>query len=276
VGNRQLPREILTELPPALLLDLDGTLYTDAGALPGAIDAVKLLRRRGVPFRFVSNTTGRSRSRVAQRLSGYGFDAAPEELITAVVAAGRVLREIGAQRIAPFIKRTAFEDLAGFELVGGLAPASGVRPDAVVVGDLGDEWSYALMNQAFRYLLDGVPLVALEKDRYWLGPTGLELDAGPYVVALEYAAGVKATVCGKPSKAFYDTAIESMGWQKRRQDGAAPPVMIGDDLWSDVDGAQKAGLEGWLVRTGKYRPDVFEKSGVKPDRVLNSIADLCT
>jgi ribonucleotide monophosphatase NagD (HAD superfamily) len=50
--------------------------------------------------------------------------------------------------------------------------------------------------------------------------------------------------------------------------------MIGDDVWSDVDGAQRAGLQGWLVRTGKFRPDVLEKSAVKPDRVLNSIAEL--
>jgi ribonucleotide monophosphatase NagD (HAD superfamily) len=54
------------------------------------------------------------------------------------------------------------------------------------------------------------------------------------------------------------------------------PAMIGDDLWSDVDGAQKAGLQGWLVRTGKFRPDVFERSGVRPDRVLDSIANLCS
>ena len=258
-----------------MLLDLDGTLYTDAGALPGAVDVVKLVRRRGVPFRFVSNTSGRSRSRVVQRLRAYGLDASPEELITSVVAAARILGKMGAQRIAPFLKQAALEDLADFELVGGVAPAAAGKPDAVVVGDMGDQWSHALMNQAFRYLLDGAPLVVAEKDRYWLGPTGLELDAGPYVVALEYAAGVQATVCGKPSHAFYDTAMESMGWRDWRRNPNAIPVMIGDDVWSDVDGAQKAGLEGWLVRTGKYRPDVLERSGVQPNRVLNSIADLC-
>src|SRR5262249_27599943 len=123
------------------------------------------------------------------------------------------------------------------------------------------------------YLLDGVPLVALEKDRFWLGPTGLELDTGPYVAALEYASGAKATVCGKPSPTFFQTALASLGMTT---DGAHAerPAMIGDDLWSDVDGAQKAGLQGWLVRTGKFRADVLEKSGVRPDRILDSIADL--
>src|SRR3954467_4607750 len=112
---------VVISLPPALLIDLDGTLYTEAGALPGAVNTVARLRKRGVPMRFVSNTTGRSRSRVAERLRSYGFEARPEELITAVVAAAGVLREMGAGRVAPFIKRAAFEDLSAFELTGGMA-----------------------------------------------------------------------------------------------------------------------------------------------------------
>ena len=73
----------------------------------------------------------------------------------------------------------------------------------MVIGDLGAQWTPALLNEAFRYVLDGALLVALQKDRYWLGTTGLELDAGPYVTALEYATGKEAIVCGKPNAAFY-------------------------------------------------------------------------
>ena len=260
-------------LPSAFLIDLDGTMYTEAGAIAGAVETVGVLRKRGMPFRFVSNTTGRSRARVAERMRGYGFTVSPDELITSVVASAEVLRQMGAHRVAPFLKRAAHDDLTDFELSGGVAGPSRGKPDAVLVGDLGDEWSHGLLNEAFRYLLDGVPLVALEKDRYWLGPTGLELDTGPYVAALEYGAGVKATVCGKPSPTFYQTALGRMGLGSNRP-ANGKPAMIGDDLWSDVDGAQRAGLEGWLVRTGKFRADVLEKSGVKPDRIIDSIADL--
>jgi HAD superfamily hydrolase (TIGR01458 family) len=260
----------LTRLPSALLIDLDGTIYTEAGAIPGAVETVTVLRERGIPFRFVSNTTGRSRARVADRMRGYGFTVSPDELVTSVVAAAVELRRMGARRVAPFLKQAAHDDLPGLELSGGVLGPSRGRPDAVLVGDLGNDWSHALLNEAFRYLLDGVPLVALEKDRFWLGPTGLELDTGPYVSALEYGAGVKATVCGKPSPNFYQTALESMGFKP----GNGKPAMIGDDLWSDVDGAQRAGLEGWLVRTGKFRADVLEKSGVRPDQIIDSIADL--
>lgn len=235
---------------------------------------MRLLRRRGVPFRFVSNTTARSRSRVAERLQGYGFDARPEELMTSVVAAAGLLRDAGVARLAPFVMPAAFEDLQEFELAGGMAGPLSRRPDAVLVGDLGTQWSHGLLNEAFRYLLDGVPLFALEKDRYWLGPTGLELDAGPYVTALEYASGAKAAVCGKPSPTFYEAALGTLGLPAAGRAGGPSPAMVGDDLWSDVDGAQRAGLQGWLVRTGKFRQDVLDRSGVKPDRVLDSIADL--
>ena len=285
MGNRQLSREVLSRIPAALLIDLDGTLYTDAGPIAGAVAGIAALRRQGTPFRFVSNTTRRSRRGLLERLRGYGFTVQVEELITSVATGAAILRGLGVRRVAPFLARSAFEDLEGFDLAGGLAGASTSRPDAVLVGDLGPEWTPALLNEAFRCVLDGAALVALQKDRYWLGATGLELDAGPYVAALEYATGVTARVCGKPSPAFYHLALESMrvGLGGSVNPGASDPptrrpaglpAMIGDDLWADVDGAQRAGLQGWLVRTGKFRADVLDRSGVKPDRILDSIADL--
>lgn len=237
--------------------------------MEGAVATIELLRRERVPFRFVSNTTGRSREGLARRLRGYGFTVSPDELITSVVAACRLLRSRGVHRVAPFVKQAALEDLSEFALTGGITGQPGGKPDVVLIGDLGDEWSHARLNEAFRYLLDGVPLMALQKDRFWLGPSGLELDAGAYVTALEYGAGVTAEVCGKPSATFYQTAIASLALPA----GSPAPVMVGDDVWSDVAGAQHAGLQGWLVRTGKFRADVLERSGVMPDRILDSVAD---
>jgi HAD superfamily hydrolase (TIGR01458 family) len=257
-------------LPGALLLDLDGTLYTDAGPIPGAVAAIAALRRRGVPLRFVTNTTRRSRAALVERLRGYGFAVEPQEMFTSVLAGVRVLQERGARLIAPFVAPGTLEDLRAFELAGGTAGGKPTQvPDAVVVGDLGDRWTPALLNEAFRYVLDGAVLVALQKDRYWLGPTGLELDAGPYVAALEYATGIEAVVCGKPQPGFYRAAWESLGLE-----AGARGAMVGDDLWADVAGAQQAGLEGWLVRTGKFRDDVLARSGIRPDRLLTSVAAL--
>ena len=275
----------------SLLIDLDGTLYTNAGALPGAVETIAELRRRGTPFRFVTNTTRRSRRALVERLRAYGFTVETHEVFTSVMAGAGVLQEQGIRRVAPFVAENTLEDLAAFELVGGISAAStasaaaagAAAPGAVLVGDLGSQWTPALLNEAFRYALDGALLVALQKDRYWLGSTGLELDAGPYVAALEYATGKEAIVCGKPNAAFYHAALATLGREAQRT-GAAAPVspappaacMIGDDLWADVAGAQRAGVQGWLVRTGKFRQDVLARSGVRPDRVLDSIADVLT
>jgi HAD superfamily hydrolase (TIGR01458 family) len=223
-----------------------------------------------VPFRFVTNTTRRSRRGLVQRLRGYGFAAEPAEVFTSVRAGVKRLQALGARNLAPFVAAATLEDLNQFRLVGGTSGAPGGQPDAVVIGDLGYEWTPALLNEAFRYVLDGAQLLAFQKDRYWLGATGLELDAGPYVAAIEYATGKEAMVCGKPTAEFYLAALGELG--DRRPAGS--PAMIGDDLWTDVSGAQRAGLQGWLVRTGKFRQDVLERSGVRPDRILESIADV--
>jgi HAD superfamily hydrolase (TIGR01458 family) len=140
--------------------------------------------------------------------------------------------------------------------------------DAVVVGDLGERFSYAVLNQAFRRLMDGAELVALQKNRYWRTPGGLSLDVGPFVAALEYAARTRAFVVGKPSAGFFQTVLDGVPVEARHA------AMVGDDVESDVGGAQAAGLRGILVRTGKYRADAVAASGVTPTATVGSIADV--
>ena len=258
-----------TARPAALLLDLDGTLYAGGAAIPGAPATLARLRERGVPFRLVTNTTSRSRAMLVERLRGYGFEAAPEEIFTATLAGAAVAHEAGHRIVAPFLPPAALEDLVGLELAGGTAGSASARPHAVLLGDLGSAWSYALMQEAFEYLMDGAELVALSRDRYFQRDQGLALDAGPFVAALEYATSRPARVAGKPSPDFYAAALASLG-----PAGAGPAAMVGDDLWSDIEGAQRAGLAGWLVRTGKFREEVLRASGIRPDRILSSVAAL--
>jgi HAD superfamily hydrolase (TIGR01458 family) len=139
----------------------------------------------------------------------------------------------------------------------------------VVVGDLGGLWDFATLNRAFRLLMDQTrpPLVALGLTRYWRAEDGLRLDTGAFVRALEYAAGTSAVVLGKPDPAFYASAVDDLGLS------AHEVVMVGDDIRADIDGAQRAGLTGVLVRTGKFSPS--DLSGdVSPGAVLDSIAHL--
>lgn len=258
-----------SEPPSAYLLDLDGTLYTGDAAIPGAVDALARLRARGVPFRFVTNTTSRSRRMLVERLAGYGLAASPEEIVTATLAGAELLRQGGYARIAPFVPAGALEDLGDLPLCGGTSGRPRAAADAVVLGDLGERWSFALLQEAFEHLVAGAALVALSRDRYFRQGNRLMLDAGPFVAALEYAAGSAAAVAGKPSEAFFVTATRSLGLVPGRS-----VAMVGDDLWSDVDGARQAGLQGWLVRTGKFREDVLHTSRITPDRILASVAEL--
>ena len=250
-------------------MDLDGTLYSGDGPIAGASEAIGRLRRRGVPYRLVTNTTSRSRALLVQRLRGYGFDVSAEEVFTATLAGAAVAKDAGYRCVTPFVPEAALADMSDLDLCGGTSGRPAGRPEAVVIGDLGVTWSYALLQEAFEYLMAGAALIALSRDRYWLRGDRLALDAGPFVAGLEFAVGKSAIVAGKPSPVFYAAALGSMGLESPES-----AAMVGDDLWSDVQGAQRAGLQGWLVRTGKYRDSVLAQSGVKPDRILESVAAL--
>src|SRR5690242_6656829 len=257
------------ELPKGLLLDLDGTLYAGEAAIPGAAATIETLRTRRTPFRLVTNTTSRSRRMLVERLRGYGVRVTAEEIVTATLAGATLLRERGYARVAPFVAPAALEDLDGIVLAGGTSDRRAAPADAVLLGDLGEGWTFALLQEAFEQAMGGAALVALSRDRYFRQGDRLILDAGPFVAALEYATGKQAAVIGKPNPAFFAAALTGLSLPADRS-----VAMVGDDLWSDVEGAQRAGLQGWLVRTGKFRADVLASAGIVPDRVLNSVADL--
>lgn len=247
----------------AVLIDIDGVLYVGDRPVVGADQTLRELDRRGIPYRFVSNTTRRSRRSVAARLQDLGYAVPEPWIVTAPVAAAAHLREGGRTRCFLLTTPDARRD---FEEAGIVVVEEGA--DAVVVADAADGLAYAAMNRAFRLLVDGADLVALERDRYWMGADGLMLSAGPFVAALEYAAGKEAEVIGKPSPAFFHRALREIGA------GPGEAAMVGDDIVTDIGGARASGMKGILVRTGKYREETVRRSGITPDLVIDSLADL--
>ena len=245
----------------ALLLDLDGVLYVEDEPIAGAVEAVGALRRAGLALRFVTNTTARSRRRTLERLERLGFDVAERELVTPARLAVRHCTERGYTRVALVMNDEVKEDFDQLEEVEGGA-------DAVIIGDLGDAMGYEVLNRAFRLVMDGAELIALQKNRYWLTPDGLSLDVGPFVAAIEYASRQQAFVVGKPARPFFELVLRDLGVEP------SEATMVGDDVETDIGGALAAGLAGVLVRTGKYRPDAVEGAGVKPTATVDSIADV--
>jgi HAD superfamily hydrolase (TIGR01458 family) len=238
-----------------LLLDLDGTLYVGSEVVPGAREAVARLKEAGLALRYVTNTTRKPRSEVAGHLGRLGFEVGEEEIFTPAGAAASLIRD---KSCLPLVEEALLADL------GVVTPVED-RPDYVVVGDLGDGFTYARLDGAFRCLMEGAGLIALQKNRYWRTGDGLSLDAGPFVAALEYASGKRAEVVGKPEEGFFRTALEDLGLE------ADEVAMVGDDVEADVAGAKRAGLLGIQVRTGKWRADAEEREA---DLVLDSVAGL--
>ena len=124
---------------------------------------------------------------------------------------------------------------------------------------------------AFRCLHGGARLIAVHRNRFWKNEQGeWALDAGPFVAALEYAAETEAELVGKPAAGFFRAAAKLLG------EDVSALAIVGDDLEADVGGGRAAGLETWLVRTGKFQPDRLAAVPTEraPHHVLDSIRDL--
>lgn len=246
-----------------VLLDIDGVLHVGDEPIAGAVETLAALRERSAGVRLVTNTTSKPARAIAERLRAMGFAFDDDELQTPAGIALRHCRERGHDRVLLMVPEALREDLAG------LRPAEPGEPcDAVVLGDLGPGFTEEAMNHAFRALIEGAELIALQHNRYWRSAAGLVLDVGAWSAALEYAAGVEATVVGKPSAAFFADALAGLGV------AAGEALMVGDDVEADVGGALAAGIDAVLVRTGKYRADAVRAAGVEPTATVDSIADL--
>jgi HAD superfamily hydrolase (TIGR01458 family) len=243
------------------LIDLDGTVSEGDQLLPGAASTLAWLREKKLPYRFVTNTTSKPRAAILDKYRRLGLAVHADEIFTAPVIAREYLLKQGLTRCYPLIKDSLKEDLTGIELVED-------APQAVLVGDIGDELTYEKLNRAFRFLLDGAAFIALARNRYFRGADGLCLDVGSIVAALEYGANREATLIGKPAREFFVLAGQSLEMP------AEKIGVIGDDLESDVGGGKDAGFAGLLVRTGKFRPEQLTKSSIVPDEVLDSLAAL--
>jgi HAD superfamily hydrolase (TIGR01458 family) len=249
----------------AVLLDIDGVLTVSWQPVAGAAAAVAWLRAAGLPLALVTNTTSRTRQAMAGALSAAGIPVTADEIVTApTVAAGYLREHHPGARCLLLNSGDISADLTGITLAGD----DDASVDVVLIGGAGPEFSYPAVNRAFRCLHAGARLVAMSRGLYWRTSDGLQLDSGAFVAGLEQAAHTEAEVIGKPAAAFFAAAVALLGVP------AAGTLMVGDDIDNDVLAAQRCGLTGVLVRTGKYNARAHAAAPAAPDYVLDSIADL--
>jgi phospholysine phosphohistidine inorganic pyrophosphate phosphatase len=249
-----------------ILFDLDGVLYNSEEPIVGAAETVRWVQSQHIPHLFVTNTTSRGRDALVDKLRSFGIQSERHQILTPCNAAAEWLKSRNDGLAALFINPKARSEFEGVPCFSEELE-TGVR--YIVIGDMGDAWDFRTLNRAFR-LLHANPeatLIALGMTRFWRAQDGIRLDAGPFAAALEFAAGRKALVLGKPAEPFFRAAVKRLGLPTREV------IMVGDDIETDIAGSQNAGLIGVLLRTGKYRPSDLEH-GITPDAILNSIADL--
>ncbi len=244
--------------PKAFLIDLDGTLYFKGEPCPGAIETVNYLRQERYQLRFLTNTTAQTPKMLHAQMHALGFDIYENEIFNATYACLLYLRAqpkaschfMVDDAVKAFFKEIPIDDNA---------------PDFVVVGDYGEGFDFQTLNHAFRLLMEGAELIALQKGLYWFSSEGMFLDCGAFVTLLETAAGKTASVMGKPSETFFNIALDSL------QLSASEVIVVGDDITSDIVGAETMKMRSILVQTGKFKPNQLEDPVAKPTWVLEGV-----
>ena len=245
-----------------VFLDIDGVLTVSWEPLPGAVETVSWLHQSSVPFLLLTNTTTPGRRGLAELLRRAGFDVSPDEIVTAAVATAAHLRtEHPGARCFLLGEPDLGDDFDGVDFVQE-------RAEVVVVAGADAAFTWANLSKALQMLRSGATLVAMHRNMTWMTAEGLMLDAGAFLMGLEEASGVRATVIGKPNPSFFRQALNML-----RLD--APRVaMVGDDVETDVIAAQRIGLTGVLVRTGKFDAEQVRSGSPAPHHVVDSVKDL--
>lgn len=272
-----------------LILDLDGVVVMRGELLPGAADALAALDANGIPYVIGTNASLASRATFAREFSKAGVTIPADRIVTAASSAAALARRRYPDAALYVMgSADAMIEFDGLRLLSHDEVATGAEAAAVIVGDAGEDFTPRNIQSAFRLLRGGAAFVAMHKNRWWITPDGVTLDSGSYVAALEYATERRAFVTGKPSRAFFgegvrllaglaDAAAAGHGSQTRLS--PRDVAMVGDDLWNDIRGAQKAGLRGVFVRSGKHGDAELaramgERGGRAPDAIAPSLVEV--
>ncbi len=260
-----------------VLFDIDGVLVTSWRPIPGAADTLRALAERGIGCSYLTNTTTRTRAQIAAELTTAGMNVRPDEVTTAaVLTADYVRARYPGARCLLVNSGHIDEDMAGLDVVYAdvcEAPLPPDRPDVILLGGAGPEYSHLTLSRVYDWMTQGVPVIAMHRSAAWNTTDGLRIDTGMYLIGMEQTSGRKVTAVGKPAPAGFQAAAARLGVDPEEM------VMVGDDLHNDVLAAQVVGMTGVLVRTGKFRQDTLDRwaadeFAMQPNHVIDSVADL--
>jgi len=242
------------------MIDLSGTVHVGKNLLPGVKEAIHKLKSNNIPIKYVTNSSKESRRSLAAKVQNAGLEITCDEIFTSLLAARDYTISKNLRPLL-MLEKEALEDFQGLQTD---------NPNSVVVGLAPSQFTYSKMNEAFCLLKNGASLVAINKSRYFKKDEGLAIGTGAFVTALEFASDSQAHVVGKPSTQFFHLALQAFGMASLVPEEV---LMVGDDIRDDVLGAQQAGLQGGLVKTGKYLEDDEKKYG-DPSYVFTDLMEM--
>jgi HAD superfamily hydrolase (TIGR01458 family) len=234
-----------------ILSDIDGTLFFKGVPTPGAIEAVLELKKKKKVL-FLTNTDSKTPDSVHKKLINLGFSIQKNEIFTPIIAIKNFLKKTINKKLFLVTSKEIEGEFKEFDVV-----SKKEIPDYVIISDFTDNWDVNRLNIAFKYLLKGAKLFGTQGNRYCLNDKGEPvIDTGSFVMMLAHAANVQYKIFGKPSKDFFNHALEKINLK------AKECLVIGDDIESDIKGATNAGIKAVLVKTGKasYYEGSYDKT----------------
>lgn len=269
----------------ALLLDLDGVIVLKGELLAGAGEALAELEARSIPYRIVTNTSLISRVSLSRWGDRLGAPIPAGRIMSALSASAAFTRHrYPGQPLFVIASTDALTEFAGQRLLSAEeADAPDARAAAVVVGDAPEAMTYANLNRAFRLVRSGAELIGMHRNPWWLTPDGPTLDSGAMVTGLEFATERAARILGKPSADFFREAAGELGEEVRGRAGRRllrhDIAMVGDDVRTDVLAAQRVGLRGVFVLSGKHALEDAERvaagrGGRRPDAIAPTLLEV--
>lgn len=258
----------------AVLLDLDGTIYHEDHALPGAVELIRRLLREGRKFACLTNSTS-SPERLVKRLQGMGVELDASCIYTATAAAADYVVTHFARAGKPRIYSLATE---GFQevLEGRVTWVTGIDApcDVVVCGTMTSAFvTPDRLRAGLTILRRGGPadqragLLGMCADRVYPSPRGIEFGSGALTMLMSYASAVEPVFTGKPEAVFFRELCGRMGVEPERC------LLIGDNLESDIGGAKRVGMKTLLTLTGVARREDLHalSEQQRPDGVVEDL-----
>lgn len=233
--------EVLTRAYDLAMLDLDGVVYVGGEAVPDAPRHVASAREAGIRVAFITNNASRPPDHVAEHLCELGIDARADDVVTSAQAAARLLVDrfgVGARIV--LLGAAGLEQALRAEELEPV-PVSADDPIAVVSG-YGPDVLWRDIMRAAVLIRDGLPWVASNTDRSIPTRYGEAPGHGVLVETIRSFSGVEPVVAGKPQRPLLDETVRRVGGER--------PLMVGDRLDTDIEGAHNAGLDSLLVLTG--------------------------